>query len=102
MVPLTNPASQTTIEQPLDLSKKEALTQSACKENDSSWTKTATSSLDEPKIDNPPAHNPDTDDLEDSPLVIDEEITDSTETKRTAPAPIVETVPKVNGLRVIH
>ncbi|XP_015431653.1 PREDICTED: zinc finger protein 1 [Dufourea novaeangliae] len=95
LVPLANPASQTVIEQPLDLSKKEALTQSPCKENDTSWTKTAISSPGEPKNENPPPHNQDTDDLEDSPLVIDEETTtDSVETKRTAPPPSVETVPK--------
>ncbi|XP_076655628.1 Zn finger homeodomain 1 [Halictus rubicundus] len=95
LVPLTNPASQTVIEQPLDLSKKEALTQSACKENDTSWVKVATSSPEEPKVDNPPSHNPDADDLEDSPLVIDEETTtDSVEAKRAAPTPAGETVPK--------
>ncbi|XP_076296864.1 Zn finger homeodomain 1 [Lasioglossum baleicum] len=95
LVPLTNPASQIVIEQPLDLSKKEALTQSACKENDTSWIKIPTSSPDEPKNDNPPSHNPDADDMEDSPLVIDEETTtDSVETKRTAPTPAGETVPK--------
>ncbi|XP_076240016.1 Zn finger homeodomain 1 [Calliopsis andreniformis] len=83
LVPLNNPVSQITVEQPLDLSKKEAFTQSVCKDNDSNSSKIASSSPVEQKNDNSSLHNPDTDDLEDSPLVIDEETTDSVEVKRT-------------------
>ncbi|XP_076628253.1 Zn finger homeodomain 1 [Colletes latitarsis] len=89
LVPLSNPVSQTVIEQPLDLSKKEALTQSTYKDSDTtSPAKVASSPPGEQKND-----NPDADDLEDSPLVIDEETTDSVETKRVAPV-ASETVPK--------
>ncbi|XP_011255115.1 zinc finger protein 1 isoform X1 [Camponotus floridanus] len=80
LVPLTL-GNQTVIEQPLDLSKKEALVASTTKENDISSRNT--SSPCEQKDDNP-APNIDNDDLEDSPLVIDEETaTDSIEPKRT-------------------
>ncbi|XP_043527729.1 zinc finger E-box-binding homeobox 1 [Frieseomelitta varia] len=85
LVPLANSTSQTAYEQPLDLSKKEALTDSACKDNETICVKFTSSSPDEQKNDNAPSHNQDADDLEDSPLIIDEETTDSVETKRTAP-----------------
>ncbi|XP_033200027.1 Zn finger homeodomain 1 isoform X1 [Bombus vancouverensis nearcticus] len=85
LVPLANPTSQTAYEQPLDLSKKEALTETACKDSETVCAKFTSSSPVEPKNDNAPSHNQDADDLEDSPLVIDEETTDSVETKRTAP-----------------
>lgn len=81
-------------EQPLDLSKKEALTDSACKDNETVCVKFTSSSPVEQKNDNAPSHNQDADDLEDSPLVIDEETTDSVETKRTAPNG-GEIIPKV-------
>lgn len=80
LVPLTLPENST-IEQPLDLSKKEALVTSATKESDISSRNT--SSPCEQKDDST-APTVDNDDLEDSPLVIDEETaTDSIETKRT-------------------
>lgn len=80
LVPLAL-GNQTVIEQPLDLSKKEALVASTTKESDISSRNT--SSPCEQKDDNP-APNIDNDDLEDSPLVIDEETaTDSIESKRT-------------------
>ncbi|XP_076673135.1 Zn finger homeodomain 1 [Andrena cerasifolii] len=94
LLPLNNPISQTAIEQPLDLSKKEALTQSVCKDSDTSLVKIVSSPpADQKSTDTSSVHNPDTDDLEDSPLVIDEETTDSVETKRTPPTP-GETLPK--------
>lgn len=82
LVPLTNQVNQATIEQPLDLSKKEAFTQSACNDN-SSGINVSSSSPGEQRNDNPiSASNPEPDDHEDSPLVIDEEnTTDSLETK---------------------
>ncbi|KAF7390989.1 hypothetical protein HZH66_009469 [Vespula vulgaris] len=81
LLPLSNPTNQTTIEQPLDLSKKDVLTISLVKDGDTSNRNVA--SPCEQKEDNSTVPNPDTDDLEDSPLVIDEEITDSIDTKRT-------------------
>lgn len=78
LVPLVL-GNQTVIEQPLDLSKKEALVASTTKESDISSRNTSSPCLQ--KDDNP---NIDNDDLEDSPLVIDEETaTDSIEPKRT-------------------
>ncbi|XP_020288649.1 zinc finger protein 1 [Pseudomyrmex gracilis] len=68
-------------EQPLDLSKKESLTISTTKESDTSSRNT--SSPSEQKIDNP-VSNVDNDDVEDLPLVIDEETsTDPVEAKCT-------------------
>ncbi|XP_072745351.1 zinc finger protein 1 [Anoplolepis gracilipes] len=70
----------TVVEQPLDLSKKEALVSTTIESEISSRN---TSSPCEQKDDNP-APNVDNDDLEDSPLVIDEETaTDPIESKRT-------------------
>lgn len=94
LVPLANSTSQTAYEQPLDLSKKEALTETTCKDSETVCAKFTSSSPVEAKNDNAPSHNQDADDLEDSPLVIDEETTDSVETKRTAPMG-GEIVPKV-------
>jgi len=80
LVPLTL-ENQTVIEQPLDLSKKEALVVSTTKESNISSRNT--SSPCEQKDDNP-TPNVDNDDLEDSPLVIDEETAgDPIEPKRT-------------------
>lgn len=93
LVPLANPASQTTYEQPLDLSKKEGLAESVRKDSNAACVKFASSSPVEQRNDNASSHNQDADDLEDSPLVIDEETTDSVETKRTVPTG--EIVPKV-------
>ncbi|KAG7212985.1 hypothetical protein KM043_002325 [Ampulex compressa] len=84
LVPLANADSQPIIEQPLDLSKKEALTISVIKESDTSSRNT--SSPSEQKDENFTPPNPDTDDLEDSPLVIDEETTDSAEVRRASSA----------------
>ncbi|XP_012139921.1 Zn finger homeodomain 1 [Megachile rotundata] len=86
LVPLAYSTSQITIEQPLDLSKKEVLTQSTFKENDIASVKHASSPPAELKNDHPVTNNSYTDDLEDSPLVIDEETTDSVETKPSVPA----------------
>ncbi|CAL7934067.1 unnamed protein product [Xylocopa violacea] len=93
LVPLANSTSQTVIEQPLDLSKKEALTESTCQDNDTVPVKHTSSSPIEQKNDNPQPHSQDADDLEDSPLVIDEETTDSVETKRSV-STVGEIVPK--------
>lgn len=73
LVPLANPASQTTYEQPLDLSKKEGLAESVRKDSNAACVKFASSSPVEQRNDNASSHNQDADDLEDSPLVIDEE-----------------------------
>ena len=76
-------ANNSVVEQPLDLSKKEALAMSIIKENDTSSGNI--SSPCEPKDDNS-IPNVDNDDLEDSPLVIDEETAaDPVEAKRTPP-----------------
>lgn len=84
LVPLTLSRNQTVIEQPLDLSKKEALAISTTKESDTSSRNTL--SPCEQKDDNNPAPSVENDDLEDSPLVIDEETTtDPLEVKRTPP-----------------
>ncbi|KAK2575446.1 hypothetical protein KPH14_011182 [Odynerus spinipes] len=112
LLPLSNSSNQSVIEQPLDLSKKEVLEISAIKENDTSGRKVVSfceskeskesKEVKEPKqpkerkepkeskedhsitsnlhLNSNP--NQDTDDLEDSPLVIDEETTDSIEAKR--------------------
>lgn len=81
---MTLSRNQIVNEQPLDLSKKEALAISTTKESDTSSRNT--SSPCEQKDDNNPAPNVDNDDLEDSPLVIDEETTtDPVEVKRTPP-----------------
>ncbi|XP_029158283.1 zinc finger protein 1 [Nylanderia fulva] len=80
LVPLAL-GNQTVIEQPLDLSKKEAFVVSTTKESNISSRNT--SSPCEQKDDNP-TPNVDNDDLEDSPLVIDEETAgDPIEPKRT-------------------
>lgn len=80
LVPLAL-GNQTVIEQPLDLSKKEALVASTTKESDISSRNI--SSPCEQKDDNS-VSNVDNDDLEDSPLVIDEETAiDPIEPKRT-------------------
>lgn len=67
--------------------------QSIDRDNDSNSSKVASPPVVQ-KNDNSSLHNPETDDLDDSPLVIDEETTDSVETKRTPPA-AGEAVPKV-------
>lgn len=70
-----------TIEQPLDLSKKEALVISTTKESDTSSRNTSSPCEQKDDVAVPTVDN---DDLEDSPLVIDEETTtDPVETKRT-------------------
>jgi len=80
LVPIATPCSQI-VEQPLDLSKKVAFAISTAKENDTSTRNTL--SPCEQKDDNP-IPNVDNDDLEDSPLVIDEETTvDPAEAKFT-------------------
>lgn len=80
LVPLVL-GNQTVIEQPLDLSKKEAFVASTTKESDISSRNI--SSPCEQKDDNS-VSNVDNDDLEDSPLVIDEETAiDPIEPKRT-------------------
>jgi len=83
LVPLVLPENPTIIEQPLDLSKKEALVISAAKENDISNRNTSSPQISCEQKDNTAAPTVDNDDLEDSPLVIDEETTDPIETKRT-------------------
>ncbi|XP_024944610.1 zinc finger protein 1 isoform X2 [Cephus cinctus] len=79
LVPLPVSGCQTIVEQPLDLSKKE-LSISVVKDSDTSSRNTA--SPFGPKEDNPVLPIPEADDLEDSPLVIDEETTDSVETRQ--------------------
>lgn len=82
-------------EQPLDLSKKESLTISTTKESDTSSRNT--SSPSEQKIDNP-VSNVDNDDVEDLPLVIDEETsTDPVEAKCTPSSREISTKVKTNS-----
>ncbi|XP_012522898.2 zinc finger E-box-binding homeobox protein zag-1 isoform X2 [Monomorium pharaonis] len=85
LVPLTPPVNPPITEQPLDLSKKEAVVILATKENDTANRNT--SSPGERK-DNTATLAVDNDDLEDLPLVIDEETpaTDPVENKRTPPS----------------
>lgn len=100
LVPLALPENPSIIEQPLDLSKKEAFVISATKESDTSSRNT--SSPCEQKDDvAAPTVPPDNDDLEDLPLVIDEETaTDPTETKRIPPSgEIITKVMKENKLK---
>ncbi|TGZ53896.1 Uncharacterized protein DBV15_01807, partial [Temnothorax longispinosus] len=81
LVPLVLPENPTIIEQPLDLSKKEALIISATKESDTSSRNTSSPCEQKDDIAAPTVDN---DDLEDSPLVIDEETAaDPIEAKRT-------------------
>ena len=81
-------------EQPLDLSKKE-LTISVIKESDTSSRNTASPCGPKEDIAVIPPTNAEPDDLEDSPLVIDEETTDSLEVRHTSLPN--EAVPKVNA-----
>lgn len=79
LVPLALPETPP-IEQPLDLSKKEALVIST-KESDTSSRNTSSPCEQKDDVAIPTVDN---DDLEDSPLVIDEETAvDPVETKRT-------------------
>ncbi|XP_067205083.1 zinc finger E-box-binding homeobox protein zag-1 [Linepithema humile] len=87
-------ANNSVAEQPLDLSKKEALAMSITKESDTSSRNI--SSPCEQKDDNS-IPNVDNDDLEDSPLVIDEETaTDPVEAKRTPPREITKSQNQVS------
>lgn len=84
LVPIALPENPSIIEQPLDLSKKEALVISATKESDTSSRNTSSPSEQKDDTATPSVDN---DDLEDSPLVIDEETAiDPIETKRTPPS----------------
>ncbi|KYM93316.1 Zinc finger protein 1, partial [Atta colombica] len=86
LVPLALPENPSIIEQPLDLSKKEALVISATKESDTSSRNTSSPCEQKDDI-AAPTVPPDNDDLEDLPLVIDEETaTDPIETKRIPPS----------------
>ncbi|XP_012268465.2 zinc finger E-box-binding homeobox protein zag-1 isoform X2 [Athalia rosae] len=80
LLPLTNDGSQTTVEQPLDLSKKDVLTITAVKNNAENLNKTSNKQNSTIK-DIPVTPNPDVDDIDDAPLVIDEETTDSVDVK---------------------
>lgn len=81
LVPIALPETPT-IEQPLDLSKKEALVISTTKESDTSSRNTLSPCEQKDDV---AISTVDNDDLEDSPLVIDEETaTDPIETKRTS------------------
>lgn len=78
---MANAGIQPINEQPLDLSKKE-LTISVIKDSDTSSRNTASPCGPKEDIALTPSINPDTD-LEDSPLIIDEETTDFAEVRRT-------------------
>lgn len=83
LVPIAVPPCSQPVEQPLDLSKKVAFAISAAKENDTSNRRSPPC---EQKDDNA-VPSVDNDDLEDSPLVIDEETTgDPVEAKPTPPS----------------
>ena len=87
------------VEQPLDLSKKEAYSLSAVKDSDGGSSR-HTASPCGPKEDNhnviPQVHN-DADDVEDLPLVIDEETTDSGDVKSSSVKTSCEHTIKVNS-----
>lgn len=87
LLPLVNSGSQTTTEQPLDLSKKDVLTITAVKDGIDSVRKNSSKSNSNVKEDIPitVTPNPDADDIDDVPLVIDEETTDSVDTKLQTP-----------------
>ncbi|XP_018366308.1 PREDICTED: zinc finger E-box-binding homeobox protein zag-1 [Trachymyrmex cornetzi] len=86
LVPLALPENPSIIEQPLDLSKKEALVISATKDSDTSSRNTSSPCEQKDDIAAPTVPL-DNDDLEDLPLVIDEETaTDPIETKRIPPS----------------
>ncbi|XP_046481007.1 zinc finger protein 1 isoform X2 [Neodiprion pinetum] len=82
LLPLFNAGSQTTTEQPLDLSKKDVLTITAVNDitGDSS-SKNSNKSNSTVTEDIPVTPTPDIDDVDDAPLVIDEETTDSIDIK---------------------
>ncbi|XP_046409497.1 zinc finger protein 1-like isoform X2 [Neodiprion fabricii] len=82
LLPLFNAGSQTTAEQPLDLSKKDVLTITAVNDitGDSS-SKNSNKSNSTVTEDIPVTPTPDVDDVDDAPLVIDEETTDSIDMK---------------------
>ncbi|XP_033231025.1 zinc finger protein 1-like [Belonocnema kinseyi] len=82
LLPLANAGTQPMNDQPLDLSKKE-LTMSVIKDSDTSSRNTASPCGPKEDVVAIPATNPEPDDLEDSPLVIDEETTDSAEVRQT-------------------
>ncbi|XP_014611530.1 PREDICTED: zinc finger protein 1 isoform X2 [Polistes canadensis] len=79
LLPLSSP---TTFEQPLDLSKKDVLTISLVKDGDTSNGNIASPPCEKKEDTSSTVANQETDDLEDSPLVIDEEMNDSVESKR--------------------
>ncbi|KAI4494229.1 hypothetical protein M0802_009098 [Mischocyttarus mexicanus] len=81
-IPALLPLSSPTFEQPLDLSKKDVLTISLVKDGDTSNRNIASPPCEKKEDTSTVIPNPETDDLEDSPLVIDEEMNDSVETKR--------------------
>ncbi|XP_046602965.1 zinc finger E-box-binding homeobox protein zag-1 isoform X1 [Neodiprion virginianus] len=82
LLPLFNAGSQTTAEQPLDLSKKDVLTITAVNDitgdSSSKYSNKSNSTVTE---DIPVTPTPDVDDVDDAPLVIDEETTDSIDMK---------------------
>lgn len=83
-------------DQPLDLSKKE-LTMSVIKDSDTSSRNTASPCGPKEDVVVIPPTNPEPDDLEDSPLVIDEETTDSAEVRQTLDN---EVLPKVSSTEI--
>lgn len=93
LLPLVNACSQTTVEQPLDLSKKEVLKITAVKISADSASKNPDTPNSTVKEDIPTTPNPETDDIDDPPLVIDEETTDSVDTKhQSAPTDVTSKV----------
>lgn len=96
LLPLANPGSQTTVEQPLDLSKKDVLTITAVKDCADNFSKNSSKPNSNLKEDIPVTPNPDADDIEDAPLVIDEETTDSVDMK-FQPA-VLDTISKNESL----
>ncbi|XP_046737285.1 zinc finger E-box-binding homeobox 1 isoform X2 [Diprion similis] len=93
LLPLFNAGSQTTAEQPLDLSKKDVLTITAVNDisgdNSSKNSNKSNSTVTE---DIPVTPAPDIDDVDDAPLVIDEETTDSIDMKNQSTT--VDIIPK--------
>ncbi|XP_043271584.1 zinc finger protein 1 [Venturia canescens] len=96
LLPLTNFSHHTNIEQPLDLSKKEAYAKSVVKDNDNGSNRHTASPCapkEEPIRPLSQPHN-DVEDIDDSPLVIDEETTDCADPKKVEVIINEEIVPK--------
>lgn len=97
-MPLANFSNHNNFEQPLDLSKKDAYAISLVKDSDGGSSRHTASPCGPKEEPIRPVSQPrnDVEDVDDSPLVIDEETTDSGEPKKVVEAVIKEkSLPKV-------